>query len=266
MRRQIPILAVLGLLAAVHGLRAADPPQDTPPGPVVVQPFSALSPREGRPAGWREYRFKKARKGTDYSLVDENGTTVLRAEARGGGSLLYTFVDLDPETHPTIRWRWKVLDLPEDTDLYHRAGDDAAARVYVAFRYTPERVTGFERFTYRLVRAFTGHYPPFAAVCFLWARELPVGTVIRNPFVERSIQIVVRSGEAGLGRWIEEEAQPARIFEEVMGFPPPPFSHVAVMTDTENTGTDATALFGDIEFLPRCGPEPGEHGSRAAGG
>ncbi len=230
---------------------------------LTVAPFSFQDPSPDPPPGWRQYHFKKTRKGTAYSLVADGGTTVLRAEAHGGGSLLFTFVDIDPVQYPIVRWRWKVLDLPERTDLHVKAGDDAAARVYVAFRHTPERITAFERFKYNLVKAFTGHYPPYAAVCFLWARELPVGTVIRNAFVERSIQVVVRSGKAGLGRWIQEEQEPARIFEEAMGFPPPPISHVAVMTDTENTGTNAAALFGDIEFLPAPpGIGAGPHGDR----
>ncbi len=62
-----------------------------------------------------------------------------------------------------------------------------------------------------------------------------------------------------------EEEQPARIFEDVMGFPPPPISHVALMTDTENTGTDATALFGDMEFLPGPTGSPPAPRERRAG-
>jgi hypothetical protein len=64
------------------------------------------------------------------------------------------------------------------------------------------------------------------------------------------VEYVIESGEDRAGRWIEERRDVYRDFVRVFDFPPPPISHVAVMSDADDTGSQSVAWYGDIELLP----------------
>jgi len=230
------------------------PAAPQPPAPVVVGRFSAGPVRAGTPPGWILFPFRSVRRHTSYALVADGGTTVLRAEARNGASLLYTRVDLPAADYPIVRWRWKIETTPAGANVRRRSTDDAAARVYVAFRYEPSLVTAWQRFRYRIARNHYGEFPPYAGISYLWVHRTAPGTVLKSPSLSRSIEHVVESGDGRLGQWVTEERDVYADFVRFFGFAPPPISHVAVMTDADDTGATAVASYGDIELLPRAAP------------
>jgi hypothetical protein len=61
--------------------------------------------------------------------------------------------------------------------------------------------------------------------------------------------IVVRSGAADLGQWVEEERNVYEDYKKAFEEEPPMVNGVAIMTDTDNTKEAATAYYGDIQFL-----------------
>jgi hypothetical protein len=60
--------------------------------------------------------------------------------------------------------------------------------------------------------------------------------------------IVVRSGAARVGAWVEEERNVYEDYRKAFGEDPPMIKGIAVMTDTDDTGESATAYYGDIAF------------------
>ncbi|MCG6963561.1 MAG: DUF3047 domain-containing protein [Acidobacteria bacterium] len=229
----------------LHDAKAVRRPQ-----PINVGSFSTNSAGSRLPNGWQELTFRHVRRHTTYTLVADGGQTVLRAEAHDGASLLYTRTDLPSGTYRDVRWRWKVDRTPKGADLRYRHGDDAAARVYVAFRYRPVLVPLLQRWHYLLARNRYGEYPPYAGISYVWAHQTAPHTVLRNPLLSRSVEYVIESGEDRAGRWIEERRDVYRDFVRVFDFPPPPISHVAVMSDADDTGSQSVAWYGDIELLP----------------
>lgn len=226
-----------------------------PPSPVVVGRFSAAPVGTRIPPGWIHFPFRRVHRRTAYTLVDDAGTTVLRAEATNGASLIYKRVDLPSADYPIVRWRWKVETTPSGANVRRRSTDDAAARVYVAFRYEPSLVTAWQRFRYRIARNHYGEFPPYAGISYLWVHRTATGTVLRSPSLSRSIEHVIESGDDRLGEWVTEERDVYADFVRFFGFEPPPISHVAVMTDADDTGATAVASYGDVVLAPRS-PTP----------
>lgn len=238
---------LLGALGAACALLAAAAGAE----PIVAGPFSRAESGGALPAGWEPLDFARIDRGTHYSLVEEGGVVVVRAESRAGASGLTRSLDLDPSTHPVIEWRWRVANLLAAGDVTRKSGDDYPARVYVAFAFDPERAGMLERMRYETLRLVFGEYPPKAAINYIWASHSPVGTVVPNPYSDRAWMVVVESGGEHLGEWRSERRDVAADYERIFGEPAPRVSGVAIMTDTDDTGESAVAWFGDIVFHER---------------
>lgn len=61
--------------------------------------------------------------------------------------------------------------------------------------------------------------------------------------------IVVESGAAKVGEWVEESRNVYQDYKRAFGEDPPAINGIAIMTDTDNTKERAVAYYGDIRFL-----------------
>jgi hypothetical protein len=229
-RANLALASAALLLAGVGGVFGGDGGEALQPG-----------------AGWRELRFAGV-PATSYTVETEDGTPVVIATAERSASVLYTRLDGSLETTPVLRWRWRVDRLPAGGDVRRRALDDAGARVYVGFRYRPALVPFAQRLAYWLARLKQGQYPPYAGIAYVWAAATPAGTRLRHPDYPRLLLVVVRSGPDRLGTWIEEERDVRADAAEACGGPPPPLSHIGVMTDADDTRSSAAARYGEIRL------------------
>ena len=75
--------------------------------------------------GWETKVFKDK---TNYTLLQENGATVVKAQSRASASALYKKVALDPLHYRYLRWSWKVAGIISKGQEKSKAGDDFAAR------------------------------------------------------------------------------------------------------------------------------------------
>ena len=139
--RAVLVIALAGLAVAS---RAAGADERRAPA-IELGPFSAPADPDALPPGWEHLTFKRVPRHTRYTVVRDGAGHVLRAESHAAASTLFRRVDADPRAHPVLAWRWKVDGVIARADARTRAGDDYPARVYVAFRYEPERATLWER-------------------------------------------------------------------------------------------------------------------------
>jgi hypothetical protein len=238
--RRAPVLLVALVLAGTAAAAAV----------VEVGPFSQARPGGPLPAGWQPLAFPRVERQTAYRLVDDDGVTVVQAEADRSASGLIRRMELDPARYPVLVWRWKIAGVVAGADATRRDGDDYAARVYVAFKYDPERVSWFNRAKYALIRLIYGEYPPHAGINYVWDNRLAPGTVLPNAYTDRVRMIVLRSGDGAANRWVAEERNVLEDYRHAFGEAPPPVSGVAIMTDADDTGGKAVAWYGDIAFRP----------------
>jgi DUF3047 family protein len=212
-----PALTAAAALAATALLGTA--------APLQVGAFSAARPGAGPPPGWQVWAFERIAVRTRYELIGRAGSVVLRAESHAGASGLLRRLAADPRRNPVLAWRWQATALPTGADLRRRAGDDCAARLFVLFEGR-------------------------TALAYAWATGLPAGAVLPNAYTRRVRTLVVDSGSARLGRWVEHRRDLARDYRRAFGTDPPPIEAVALLTDADDTRSHAAALYGDIALLP----------------
>jgi hypothetical protein len=214
---------------------------------MVVGAFSEASEGSNAPPGWHSLRFKKVSKPTEYSVVREGDSVVVRAESRASASGLTRDVSIDLKEYPVVAWRWKVENLIAHGNVTKKQGDDYAARLYLTFAYESDKVSWSRKAKYKAGRLLFGDIP-IAAINYIWDRVTPVDTVIPNAYTDFVQMIVVESGGANVGRWMDEERNLFDDYQRAFGGEPPRVNGVTIMTDTDNTGETAIAYYGDIAF------------------
>jgi len=204
------------------------------PAAVVIGRFSA-----GDLTGWKVREFKgRAR----YEIEDdpEGGEgSVLAASSRGAASALYHEREIDLGATPILSWRWRVESPLPIADERRKGGDDFAARVYV-------------------VSEGRGLLGLPLGITYVWANA-PVGEAWPNPFTARAVMVVVDSGPGG--GWRCHERNVREDFRRYHGKNVETLDGVAIMTDTDNSGTEGRAWYGDLAFRVRRTEPKGGGGS-----
>lgn len=216
--------------------------------PVNTAKFSDGVAGGALPQEWQPLTFKKIDRYTVYSLMDDNGTTVIKAQSEAAASGLTHAVHIDPKQYPLLRWRWKVDHVIQMGDVRSKQGDDYAARIYITFAYEPDKASLIRKAKYKAARFLYGDVP-IGAINYIWDNKTPVGTVVDNSYTDFVKMIVVQSGNDKTGQWMEEERNIYQDYKRAFGEEPPMISGIAIMTDTDNTGESATAYYGDIAFV-----------------
>jgi Protein of unknown function (DUF3047) len=236
--------SLAAILALAIGAAAALAQSDA----LIAAAFSALQPGAALPAGWKPLGVSSAKNATRYTLVNDGGVTVMRAESHAGASGLSRAIRVNPAEHPVLQWRWKISNILKASDIREKNGDDYPARVYVMFDYPLEKLPFAERAKIRIARALHDPDLPAATLCYVWDGKAPTGTIAVSSYTSRVRMIVVESGASRVNQWLAMERDVAADFKAAFGEDAPPVSAIAIATDTDNTGESAIAHYGDIVF------------------
>jgi hypothetical protein len=230
-----------------------------PPG-LRVGHFSGQSPDRSVPEGWEQIRFGQNASSTHYDLVRRGSTVVVRARSDNGASGLFTQQRVDLDKYPILEWRWKATDLPARADVTADTTADAAARIYVTFDYDD---LGFlDRVKLMLLRRAAFSEAPARALNYLWATRQEKEVPVTSPYTDQIRMLPVRSGTTRVGGWVRERRNVRADYQAVFGEDPPAVNGIAIMTDADNTGGTARALYGDIVFRPAADTGAAEAGPR----
>ncbi len=176
--------------------------------------------------GITDWKPKSYRGTTEYTIVHDEGHTALKAHAKATASGLIKKLSFNPAVYRYLTWSWKIAGTVPGGNETTRQGNDFAARVYVIFP---------GRFFWQM-----------KALTYIWANALPKGDFVANPYTSREMLIAVESGPAKAGQWLTEERDILADYRCVFGEDPPKAGGIAIMTDADNTGAEATGWYGDI--------------------
>jgi hypothetical protein len=235
------VFIVMGLFIAPAAARAEFP------SVIEVAKFSSGEVGQTLPEGWKLLTFKKIPKHTSYEVVRDEGVTVVKAVSEASASGLIKSVTIDPKEYPIIRWRWKIDNVLQHSDVALKEGDDFPARIYITFEYDPDKVTFGKKLKFKAGQALFGDIP-IAAINYIWETKTPVGTIVENAYTDFAKMVIVESGTQKVGMWVEEERNIYEDYKKAFGEDPPMINGVAIMSDTDNTKERATAYYGDIVF------------------
>ena len=181
-------------------------------------------------ARWERKVFKGE---TRYALRGESGDRYLSALSENSSCGLFIKTRHEAVPGLYLRWKWRAHAFPKKKEpmrLSSREEDDFAARVYVIFEAS------------NLFRSDIIEY--------IWDEHIPAGEAADSAYSDRIKLFVIRSGKpTEEGVWHEETRNPLEDYQKLFGRTPKhPVGIVALMCDSDNTGTSAAADFGDIVF------------------
>lgn len=167
---------------------------------------------------------------SQYRLVQVAGRTALQATAKDSASGLFKKIRVDLTRTPFLNWSWRVDRPHPPLDERSKAGDDYAARVYLV-------VDGGLLFWKTI------------ALNYVWSSAMPPGSHWPNSFAGENVMLLaVRSSEDALGVWHHEKRNVVEDFKRLFNKEITTIDAVALMTDSDNSGGEATAYYGDIYF------------------
>lgn len=190
---------------------------------------------------WEEKIFRGR---TDYKLVSDErtGTHLLRASSSAASSGLYNKFEYDVVPGLKLSWQWRATSFPKKKHpekLADRSQDDFAARVYAIF-------PGASFFKTDVIE-------------YIWDESLPVGTLESSPFSSRVKLFVIRSGplasaDGSAPELVQEERDLYEDYLRIFGqAPKKKFGAIALMSDSDNTGTATAADFAEVMIKQSLG-------------
>ena len=259
-RRILPL--VCGVGALVGG--CATTPRDDPEGLLASSSIVAeRSVEDGEvievarfsretagslPGQWEPFVILPATPPTQYRLAATPDGTALEANADRSASGLYRRIRIDPKSHPIVEWRWKVVQPVAGAEPRIPVREDSPARLVISFHGDINRLDFQERITLRLYKGLTGQTLPYAMLMYIWAGALPAETTIPSEHTQKIQMVVVPSDEARVGQWVPFRRNVLEDYRRIFGEEPGDIVAVGVLTDSDDTGQQARALYGDITF------------------
>ncbi|MBL0418740.1 DUF3047 domain-containing protein [Ramlibacter sp. AW1] len=211
-------------------------------GPVWVGRFDqGLAP-------WQEVRLNADLKPNTFAARTWDGLAAVEVRSAASMSLLARPVDVDLARTPVLCWRWRVDAPLQGADMARKSGDDYAARLYVSLALPDSEKSFGLRTQLRIARAIWGPAVPDAAINYVWDNHHPVGTERPNAYTDRTTMVVLRSGAAQAGQWVQERRHVGRDAARLYGPSAAPVQ-LAVTADTDNTGESSRAGFADLHFV-----------------
>jgi len=214
----------------------------------VVAPVGAPQPLAVPDGRWEHYRFP-GKKQSAYAYVKLDGRDAMAVSADASASMLRRKVQVAPERLRRMQFSWKVPSLISVAELGNRDLDDAAVRVVLAFDGDRSGFSAKNAMLNELTRALTGEEMPYAVMMYVWSKQKPMEAVIPSPRTDRVRKLVVESGQDNVGQWLSYDRDIVADFQKVYGEPPGPLIGIGVMTDTDNTQTQAQAWYGPVQVV-----------------
>ena len=199
-------------------------------------------------APWQEVRLKAEIKPNTFTLRDWDGVAALEVKSSASMSLLGRPVEVDLDRTPVLCWRWRVDAPLQSADMTRRSGDDYAARLYVSLALPESEKSLGLRTQLRIARSIWGPSVPDAAINYVWDNRQPQGTERPNAYTDRTTMVVLRTGAADAGRWVQERRHIGRDAARLYGASAKPVQ-LAITADTDNTGETARAGFADLHLV-----------------
>ena len=252
------LAATLAGMVASGAATAEDTAGPPPPPRSGLASADTLLPPPGA-AAWRPLTFPSIDRTTRYEAAEADGRPIWRAASECSSSGMILPVEAaDLARTPLLRWRWRVGRRTNSQAEQTQAGDDFAARVYVVFRLDPQRareMSMFERMRRRVGERLYGQEMPGSSLNYVWANRASRGSDWPNPYNEANHMLALRGGEAPLATWQYEEVDLLADYRRVVGGSgPPELLALAIMSDSDDSCSAATAEFGDLRLTPRSAP------------
>ena len=198
----------------------------------VVEDWSKIPVGQtGVPPGWRTQSWGSPK--YEFDIVSGSPNRVLHLVSNGDSSTINKEVKVDCKDYQILQWSWKAVELPKGGDARKKATDDQAMQIYVTFPRFPSAVRS-------------------RVIGYIWDTTAPVGSIIKSQKTGLVTYIVLRSGDADLGKWLTETRNVCDDYRKIYGEEPDEkIEAVSIGIDSDDTRSRAEGYVGDIVFLKK---------------
>lgn len=166
---------------------------------------------------------------TLYEIKGRSEAKYLYASANKSASALYKKIQIDLKETPYLNWSWRIDKSLSELNEQTKAGDDYCARIYVIVK--------------------TGLAPwKTKALNYVWSSNKAPNQSWPNAFTDKAIMIPLKTSLDDNKMWSSEKVNVKLDFERYFGIEIETIDGVAIMVDTDNSGLQAAASFGDVFF------------------
>lgn len=178
-------------------------------------------------SGWKQKKFVGE---TDYRLVKLDQVSVLQASSKQSASAFYLKLKVDLTKTPNLHWSWRKQQQINPGNESDKTGDDFVARVYVI------KKGGLLFWNTR-------------AINYVWSYQHKKNEDWDSPFAgSRSKMFSQRDDSDPEQVWFNEHTNVVEDFKRLHDQDIRTIDGIAIMTDSDNSGLSAKALYGDIYF------------------
>jgi hypothetical protein len=215
-------------------------------GAPEITRFSSAKAGGPLPGEWKHVPLASFKNNTEYSLVSEDGATVLQATAHNSASFLAIKAEFDPKQFPMLSWRWKVKQGIPAANTAEQSKEDSPARIMIAFDGDMSKLSAKDRFASTAAKSISGQALPYATLMYVWGEKVAADSITTSSRSARIKMLAVSADETGIGQWQSHSRNLVQDFKRAFGEEPGKVLSIEVMTDTDNTGADAQTFYGDI--------------------
>lgn len=214
------------------------------PGVLFFDEFKILD-------NWEVIKQPLVKNQSSYTIFMVGENSCLKAHSANGASSLKSKISFDVYKYPVVKWRWQIENILKKGDVTKKSGDDYPIRIYINFVPDKEHEDPGFMFRYNFVKAAYGLEIPRYSLNYIIESREQAKEWYDNPFDPQNSKIIIkRAGEKAVGIWFDEQINIVQDFKKIFGFDPPHTAYVAVMSDTDNTGEEATAYIQYIGVYP----------------
>lgn len=197
---------------------------------VVVEDWSRNRPgTRGIPLDWKGQNWGSPV--YDFAVVESDGHTALHMRSQNDGTTISRDIrgKVNLESTPVLEWRWKAATLPKGGNSCRKAADDQGAQVYVVWPRFPEAVRS-------------------RIIGYVWDTTAKAGTICPSEKTRTVTYVVIRSGDADLGKWLTEHRNVREDFKKIYGEEPESPAGIALAIDSNDTKSTAESYIGPVVF------------------
>lgn len=190
------------------------------------------------------------KRATAYERADCAGKRAWHARSEASVSLWRRKVEAAVTLGTMVEFSWWVPQAITTADLRAAETADSPVRVAFAFSGDMSKLSLRNRLQFQLAESLTGEAPPYATLMYVWDNRAELETILPGARSDRVRKIVVERGESNLRRWLTYRRALMDDFQRAFGEPPGRLIGIALLTDSDNTGTRAEACYGDVLVHP----------------
>jgi hypothetical protein len=190
----------------------------------TIENFSDANDVKILPPGWHASRKDCSM----FTIISESDDNFVRLNVQNKCTSFGKPVTFSTDSMPFLKWKWRVITLPEGGCENKKSKNDSGAGVYVVFK---------------------GAFKLNKIIKYVWSSTLPVGTTVASPYNSSTKIIVLQSGNENLGEWINEIVNIRTDFIRLFKSEPPVVVGIAILTDSDNTSSSAIADYDDFQAL-----------------